>query len=75
MSKLAWLAEKLSEKRIERQTSAYLTSLAQEPVLASRRNVREVLQTLRDEPGPKVCLGETIWGEPVVAPIMELVKA
>ena len=75
MSKLAWLAEKLSERRVARQTSAYLASLAQEPIHASRRNVRELLQTLRDEPGPKVCLGETIWGEPVVAPIMEVVKA
>ena len=42
MSKLAWLAEKLSERRVARQTSAYLTSLAQEPVHASRRNVREL---------------------------------
>src|SRR2546422_2337294 len=75
MSKLAWLAEKLSERRIARQTSAYLASLAREPVLASRRNVRELLRTLRDEPGPKVCLGATMWGEPVVVPIMELVKA
>src|SRR3989442_10439321 len=75
MSKLAWLAEKLSERRIERQTSAYLASLAQEPVLASRRNVRELLQTLRNEPGPKVCLGETMWGEPVAVPLTELVKA
>src|SRR5438132_4867407 len=75
MSKLAWLADKLSERRIERQTSAYLASLAQEPVLASRRNVRELLQILRNEPGPKVCLGETMWGEPVVVPLMELVKA
>src|SRR3989442_5577534 len=75
MSKLAWLAEKLSERRIGRQTSAYLASLAQEPIQASRRNVCELLQTLRNEPGPKVCLGETMWGEPVVVPIMELVKA
>src|SRR2546422_1902232 len=75
MSELAWLAEKLSERRVTRQTSAYLASLAQEPIRASRRNVRELLQTLRDEPGPKVCLGETMWGEPVVVPLTELVKA
>src|SRR5947208_7873872 len=75
MSKLAWLAEKLSERRVARQTSAYLASLGQDPIQASRRNMRELLQTLRDEPGPKVCLGETMWGEPVVVPIMELVKA
>src|SRR5436309_15658696 len=75
MSKLAWLAEKLSERRVTRQTSAYLASLAQEPVHVSRRNVRELLQTLRDEPAPEVCLGETMWGEPVVVPLIELVKA
>src|SRR3989475_5008262 len=75
MSKLAWLADKLSERRIERQTTAYLASLAQEPVLASRRTIRELLQTLRDEPGLKVCLGETMWGEPVAVPLTELVKA
>src|SRR5438876_1044029 len=59
----------------ERGPSALLASLAQEPIHTSRRNVRELLQTLRNEPGPKVCLGETMWGEPVVVPIMELVKA
>src|SRR5207245_10874668 len=75
MSKLAWLAEQLSERRVARQTSAYLASLAQEPVLASRRNVRELLQILRNEPGPKVCLGETMGGGPVVVPLMERVKA
>src|SRR3989454_2018669 len=74
MSKLAWLAEKLSERRVARQTSAYLASLAQEPIHASRRNVRELLHTLRNEPGPKVCLGEA-WGERVVIPLMQLVKA
>src|SRR5439155_5735858 len=75
MSRLAWLAEKLSERRVARQTSAYLASLAQEPVHTSRRNVCELLRALRNEPGPKVTLGETMWGEPVVVPIMELVKA
>src|SRR6266568_4480639 len=75
MSKLAWLAATLSERRVGRQTSAYLASLAQQPIHASRRNIRELLQTLRNEPGPKVCLGETLWGESVVVPLMELVKA
>src|SRR3989442_1235071 len=75
MSKLAWLAEKLSERRVARQTAAYLGSLAQEPVRASRRSVSELLRTLRNELGPHVHLGETMWGEPVVVPLMELVKA
>src|SRR3989441_10846688 len=75
MSKLAWLAENLSERRVARQTAAYLGSLAQEPVRASRRSVSELLRTLRNEPGPKVTPCETMWGEPVVVPIMELVKA
>ena len=28
-----------------------------------------------DEPGPKVHLGDTTWGEPVVVPLTELVRA
>jgi hypothetical protein len=75
MSKLAWLADKLSGRRVERETAVYLGSLAQERIRASRRNVRELLKTLHDVPGPKVCLGKTMWGEPVVVPLMELVKA
>src|SRR5437762_1297466 len=75
MSKLAWLAAKLSARRVEEQTAEYLESLAREPVRASRRTVSGLLRTLRAEAGAKVCLGATMWGEQVVVPLMELVKA
>src|SRR5713101_7724913 len=70
-----WLAHKLSQRRIAQETAEYLESLAQAPILASRRTITRLLQTLRNEPGPKVHLGETSWGEPVVVPLVELVQA
>jgi len=75
MSRLAWLAGKLSEKHIERETARHLNSLAREPVRTSERTAREVLQKLRNEPGPHACLGETMWKEAVTVPLSELVKA
>jgi hypothetical protein len=75
MSNLAWLAEKLSRRRIERDTTGHLTSLTQQPILLSQRTVRELLLRLRNEPGPKVHLGLTTWGESVVVPLSELVRA
>jgi integrase len=59
MSNLAWLAEKLSRRRVERDTTHHLTSLIQQPVLMSQRTAREVLLRLRNEQGPQVYLGET----------------
>ena len=75
MSKLAWLAERLSGRRVGRETARYLASLSREPVRASRRTADDLLRALRNEPGPTVNLGETVWGEPVVVPLTELVKA
>ena len=75
MSRLAWLAGKLSEKHMERETARHLNSLAREPIRTSERSAREVLRKLRNEPGPHACLGETIWRESVMVPLSELVKA
>jgi hypothetical protein len=75
MSNLAWLAEKLSRRRVEINTTRHLTSLKQQPVLLSQRMVRELLLRLRNEPGPKVSLGETSWGEPFIVPLSELVRS
>jgi len=75
MSTIAWLAAKLSRRRVEQHTARHLTSLAREPIRASERNVRELLAALRSGPGPKVCLGETMWGEPVEIPLGELVRS
>lgn len=70
-----WLANKLSKKRLTQETAEYLESLAQAPILASRRKITTFLRSLRNEPGPHVHLGDTPWGEPVIVPLIELVKA
>jgi hypothetical protein len=75
MSNLAWIADKLSRKRVERETARYLSSLGQEPVRVSRRTADDLLAALRQAPGPNVSLGETEWGERVVVPLAEFVRA
>src|SRR6266852_9057030 len=70
-----WFAQKLSQRRIAQETAEYLESLAQAPILASRRNITAFLRLIRNEPGPHVHLGDTPWGERVVVPLLELVKA
>src|SRR2546425_11712745 len=75
MSTIAWLADKLSRRQVKQHTTHHLNSLAQEPMRASQRTVRELLATLRSEPGPKVCLGETMWGEAVFVSLFFFVGA
>jgi hypothetical protein len=75
MSLAAWLTEKFSRRSVARHTNRYLRSLREQPVLASRRIAQELLRALRSEPGPKVALGETMWGEPVEVPLRDLVRA
>ena len=75
MSNLAWLAHKLSHDKIGRATSRHLDDLQQAPVRASRRNAEIVLRELRRQPGARVQLGETAWGEPVLVPLGELVHS
>lgn len=73
--KWLWLIDRLAEKRLKEETTEYLDRLAQGPVLASRKSTTDLLARLRDEPGPKVCLGQTTWDEPVEVPLAELVNA
>jgi len=70
-----WLRDHLSGKRLERETGAYLRELRHAPALLSQRATSEVLARLRHGPEPKVRLGQTPWGEPVIVPLIELVKA
>lgn len=72
MKTLAML-DRMTRKRIARQTDAYLRQLSRGPILASRNNITELLAALAAVPGPKVHLGETPWGGPVVVPLEELV--
>src|SRR2546426_540830 len=72
---LKWILDQLFGRRLEQETSRYLHELARSPVNASRRNATELIERLCALPGPKVTLGETLWGEAVQAPLEEIVKA
>jgi len=75
MSYLAWLADRCSRGRLKQATARQLSALAQGPVRASRRTAHTLLERFRAEPGPKVSLGETTWGERVIVPLREFVRA
>jgi len=75
MSYMAWLADRCARGRLREATARQLSALAQGPVRASRRTAHHLLERFRAEPGPKVSLGETMWGEPVIVPLREFVKA
>jgi hypothetical protein len=68
------IVDRFSRKRIRRATDEYLDRLRRGPVLVSQGRARELLRELRAEPGPKVHLGDTAWGEPVIVPLEELVR-
>jgi len=73
MSDLAWLAARLSRRKVAQATARQLEHLRRAPIHASRDKARRVLEALRREPGPHVHLGETDWDEPIRVPLGELV--
>jgi hypothetical protein len=75
VSTIAWVADRLSRRRMARETESRLDTLAREPVRASERGVRRLLAALRSEPGPKVRLGETAWGEQVLVALADLARS
>ncbi|MCL5670986.1 MAG: hypothetical protein M1423_06800 [Acidobacteria bacterium] len=75
MSYLAWLADRCSRRRLQQATARELSALSQGPVRASRQRAHALLQRFRAVHGPKVNLGWTVWDEPVIVPLLELVKA
>jgi hypothetical protein len=75
MTRLTWLADRLSRRRIAAATDRHLVTLADAPVRASRKDASDALRALASEPGPHVHLGETAWGDPVSVPLAEFVKA
>jgi hypothetical protein len=75
MSKLLWLADKLSRQWVQRETVRHIASLTEQPIVRSQSIARALLLRLRKEPGPKVHLGETTWGESVVIPLGDFVRA
>ncbi len=75
MSSLAWLAGKLSRKRIQRATTQHLEHLQHAPLRASRQSADTLLRNLAGRDGINIQLGETTWNEPVLVPINELVQS
>lgn len=75
MSDLAWIAGRLSRRRMAQETVRQLEHLRREPIRSSRAKARRLLEDLRREPRPHVRLGETEWAEPVLVPLRELVRS
>src|SRR5438309_5652871 len=70
-----WARDKLTGGHLKRKTREYLNKLEQGPLLASQSTATGLLKSMAHEPGAKVCLGKTLWGEPVIVPLLDLVKA
>ena len=70
-----WLRDQLAGQRLEHETQQYLQRLRQAPVLRSQNAATLLLRQLRRQAPPHVRLGDTTWGEPVIVPLTELVKA
>src|SRR5712692_9291053 len=70
-----WARDRLSGSHLKRKTREYLEKLEHGPVLASQSAATELLRLMANEPGPKVSVGKTLWGEPVNVPLLDLVKA
>lgn len=70
-----WARDRLTGRHMKRKTREYLEKLKHGPVLASQSAATALLKQMASEPGPKVSLGKTLWGEPVVVPLLDLVKA
>jgi hypothetical protein len=72
---MKWLLDLFLKNKLQFETERYLRELAHAPISAARRNASDLLAKLRAVPGPKITLGETLWGESVEAPLEEIVKA
>src|SRR5229473_1052143 len=70
-----WARDRLSGRRLKNKTREYLKNLEHGPVLAAQSATTELLQKMAAEPGPKVRVGETMWKEPVIIPLLDFVKA
>jgi len=70
-----WARDRLTGRHLKRKTREYLEKLEHGPVLASQSGTSELLKKMAQEPGPKVAVGKTMWGEPVVIPLIDLIKS
>jgi len=62
-------------RRLRKATSRHLAALTEGPSNAVSQRCSELLAKLRNEPGPKVRVGDTASGEPVSVPLADFVKA
>lgn len=72
---ITWLYLRLLRKRIENAADERVRAISLATLRASRAENIRVLNALAAEPGAKVCLGTTEWGQKVRVPLMEMVKA
>ena len=71
-----WILDQVfGGRKLEQETARYLRELKRAPMLASRQHADKLLAHLGAASGPKIRLGETLWGAPVVVPFEEMVKA
>jgi len=69
------LVQRLSRRRIQAATDAYLRDLANAPLQQREAETRQLLAQLAQAQGPHVYLGETPSGIPVRVPLSLLVRA
>src|SRR5438445_2225594 len=69
------LFEYLFGPQLAKETARYLETLAEANLTASRRQTDTLLQSLNRSSEPKITIGRTLWGTPMVVPVSEIVKA
>jgi hypothetical protein len=69
------LFDYLFGSKLERETARYLEALAETSVAATRRQTDALLERLNRSAEPKIKIGCTPWGAPVIVPVSEIVGA
>src|SRR5438128_3915781 len=69
------LFEYLFGPQLAKETARYLETLAEANLTASRRQTDTLLQSLNRSSEPKITIGRTQWGTPVIVPVSEIVRA
>ena len=69
------LFEYLFGPQLAKQTAKYLETLTENSVAASRQQTDALLKNLNRSSEPRITIGRTPWGTPVIVPVSEIVKA
>lgn len=75
MRTMLWILDSVGRRRLARHTRQYLSGLATSSTRGWQNRMTTLLQTLDGDPGPRLLLGETEWGERVALPLEFVVKA